>query len=155
MSHSQVLKAFLPGLGGFIAILLCGSLSGLTNFSLVMAPFGATCVLIFALPDSPLAQPRNVIGGHVLSTLVGLLMLTLFGAHTWSIALAVGLAIGVMQWTRTVHPPAGANPLVVMLSAAKWSFLFTPVLLGAFLIVMIGYLYHKTARTSAYPKQWW
>ncbi|MCR8634544.1 HPP family protein [Paenibacillus radicis (ex Xue et al. 2023)] len=154
-SYSHPLKALLPSLGGFTAILLCSGLGGFMDFSLIMAPFGATCVLIFALPESPLSQPRNIIGGHLLSTLVGLICLTLFGTHTWSIALAVGLAIGFMQWTRTLHPPAGADPLVVMLSAAAWKFLITPVLMGAVLIVAVAYFYHKIARTSSYPRQWW
>ncbi|WP_216624874.1 HPP family protein [Paenibacillus foliorum] len=153
--YSHQLKALLPSLGGFTAILLCSGFGELMNFSLIMAPFGATCVLIFVLPESPLSQPRNIIGGHLLSTLVGLIILTLFGTHSWSIALAVGLAIGFMQRTRTVHPPAGADPIVVMLSAVTWKFLITPVLFGAVLIVLTAYFYHKIARTSSYPKQWW
>jgi CBS-domain-containing membrane protein len=154
MKGKALLSRLLPGIGGFIAIyagLYVGDLSGLT---LLMAPFGATCVLIFALSDSPLAQPRNVIGGHVLSSFIGLLLLELFGLHFWSIALAVGLAIMLMQWTRTVHPPAGADPIVIMVAGASWSFLWTPVLAGALLIVIVGFFYHKAAHIQ-YPKKWW
>ena len=148
------LNRILPGLGGMIAIYSGLTLGGLSDFTLIMAPFGATCVLIFALPESPLAQPRNVVGGHLLSSIVGLLLYQMFGTHSWSIALAVGLAIALMQWTRTIHPPAGADPIVVMLAGASWSFLLTPVLAGALLMVLVGFLYHKAARKS-YPKQWW
>ncbi|WNR46971.1 HPP family protein [Paenibacillus roseipurpureus] len=119
-----------------------------------MAPFGASYVIAFALPQSPLAQPRSLIGGHVLSTLVGLCALSAFGVHTWSLALAVGAAITLMQLTRTLHPPAGADPLLVMLTGAGWSFLLTPVLLGAALIVLVALGYHRATR-SAYPTTWW
>ncbi|MDD9271688.1 HPP family protein [Paenibacillus sp. GCM10023248] len=119
-----------------------------------MAPFGASCVIAFALPHSPLAQPRSLIGGHVLSTLVGLLALAAFGVHAWSLALAVGAAITLMQLTRTLHPPAGADPLLVMLSGASWGFLLTPVLLGAALLVLVALLYHRATGTR-YPNAWW
>ncbi|MNF93568.1 HPP family protein [compost metagenome] len=120
-----------------------------------MAPFGASCVIAFALPQSPLAQPRSLVGGHVLSTLVGLCALTAFGVHAWSLALAVGAAITLMQLTHTLHPPAGADPLLVMLTGAGWSFLLTPVLLGAAVIVLVACGYHRATRTSHYPTKWW
>ncbi|MBD0383698.1 HPP family protein [Paenibacillus sedimenti] len=148
------LSILLPGAGGFLAILACSLLGDTAGISLLMAPFGATCVIAFALPQSPLAQPRSVIGGHVLSTLVGLCTLTAFGVHAWSLALAVGAAIVLMLATRTLHPPAGADPLLVMLAGAKWSFLFTPVLLGAVLLVLVALGYHRATKVS-YPTKWW
>ena len=81
--------------------------------ALLIAPFGASCVLVFALPQSPLAQPRNVIGGHMISTLVGLCAYHLIGASPLSFGLAVGLAIAAMLLTAPLHPPAGADPIVV------------------------------------------
>lgn len=151
---SPLFIKLIPGIGGFIAILLCSLLGDFARTSLLMAPFGASCVIAFALPQSPLAQPRSLIGGHVLSTLVGLCALTAVGVHAWSLALAVGAAITLMQLTRTLHPPAGADPLLVMLTGAGWSFLLTPVLLGAALIVLVACGYHRATRTS-YPTAWW
>ncbi|GIZ16513.1 hypothetical protein RCZ15_24140 [Capnocytophaga catalasegens] len=84
-----------------------------------MAPFGATCVLAFGVPNSPLAQPRNIIGGHLISTLIELLCLYLPGNQWYSLALGVGLSIGIMQLTKTTHPPAGADPIVVILGAER------------------------------------
>lgn len=152
---SPLFIKLIPGIGGFIAILLCSLLGDLARTSLLMAPFGASCVIAFALPQSPLAQPRSLIGGHVLSTLVGLCALTAFGVHAWSLALAVGAAITLMQLTRTLHPPAGADPLLVMLTGAGWSFLLTPVLLGAALIVLVACGYHRATRAQHYPTKWW
>lgn len=150
----SVLSILLPGVGGFLAILACGMLGDAAKVSLLMAPFGASCVIAFALPQSPLAQPRSLVGGHMLSTLVGLCALTAFGVHAWSLALAVGAAIALMLMSRTLHPPAGADPLLVMLTGAKWSFLFTPVLLGAVLLVLVALGYHRTTKVI-YPTKWW
>lgn len=149
----HMLRLAIPGFGGFLAIWLALGIGEATRLTLIMAPFGATCVLAFALPDSPLAQPRNIVGGHVLSTLIGLCVQTAAGTHAWSMALAVGLAIWIMQLTKTVHPPAGADPLVVMVSGAGWPFLFSPVLLGSALIVLIAWAYHRLSK-ARYPKQW-
>ncbi|MFC7049652.1 HPP family protein [Emcibacter nanhaiensis] len=142
---------FWSWLGGAVAIGLLGALTGYTNVPLLMAPFGASCVLVFGLPESPLAQPRNVIGGHTLTALTGFIFLYLFGDGWWAIGLAVGTAIALMQLTRTTHPPAGANPILVMLSAPTASFLLFPVLSGALLVVFVGILVNNISTTRSYP----
>ncbi len=119
-----------------------------------MASFGATCVLAFGVPDSPLAQPRNIIGGHFLSTLLGLIFLHLFGSTWWGMALAVATAIGCMQFTKTVHPPAGADPLIVMTTGASWKFLVTPALAGAIILVICAIVFNNLAEDRSYPKYW-
>ncbi|MBY4675326.1 HPP family protein [Marinobacterium sp. CAU 1594] len=119
-----------------------------------MAPFGATMVILFGLPDSPLAQPKNIIAGHILTTLIGLSVLQLFGVQPWSLGLAVGLAVALMLATGTTHPPAGANPLLVMLTGQGWSFLITPVAIGAVLIVLFGLIYHRVICRRRYPTRW-
>ncbi|MBH8580179.1 HPP family protein [Halomonas pacifica] len=119
-----------------------------------MAPFGATMVILFGLPDSPLAQPRNVIVGHLLTTAIGLSVATLMDITPWSMGLAVGLAVGLMLLTNTTHPPAGANPLVVMLAGEHWDFLLMPVAAGAVLIVAFGVIYHRLISGQPYPKRW-
>ena len=120
-----------------------------------MAPFGASCVLAFGMPDSPLAQPRNIIGGHVIATLVGLAVLHTLGDSWWSAALAVGLALAAMQQTRTLHAPAGANPLVVIASHAPLSFVVTPVLAGSLVIVAVAWCLNNARQANSYPKYWY
>lgn len=120
-----------------------------------MAPFGASCVLAFGMPDSLLAQPRNIIGGHVIATLVGLAMLHTLGDSWWSAALAVGLALATMQQTRTLHAPAGANPLVVIASHAPLSFVITPVLAGSLVIVAVAWCLNNARQANSYPKYWY
>jgi CBS-domain-containing membrane protein len=107
-----------------------------------MAPFGATCVLLFSVPNSPLSQPANVMGGHILSTAVGLAAYTVLPVDWWSLALAVGIAISVMAALRVTHPPAGADPLVVMLSGPGWEYLLFPVAVGSLSLVIIANLFH-------------
>ncbi|WP_246238988.1 HPP family protein [Paenibacillus anseongensis] len=148
-------NALIGSMGGFIAIALLAFLTDLTANAWIMAPFGATCVLAFGLWDAPLSQPRNIIGGHLISTLVGLIFFHLFGRGFWVMAIAVGLAIGLMMLTKTTHPPAGADPLVVILSGSSWSFLFTPVLIGSVLIVFIALIVNNLDKKRRYPTFWY
>ena len=144
----------LAWLGGFIAIAAVAILSDQLAIALVLGSFGASCVLVFGFPDVPFAQPRNVILGHFLSSLIGLVFLTAFGPHWWSVAPAVGTAIAVMMLTRTVHPPAGSNPVIVFLMQPGWSFLLFPTLAGALIVVAVALLYNNVTRDAAYPKYW-
>ena len=141
-------------LGGSLAIGAVAYVATLSHATLMLGSFGATCVLVFGFPESPFSQPRNVIAGHFLSSLVGLTFLTLMGAHGWSVALAVGTAIALMQLTRTVHPPAGSNPVIVMLTAPAWDFLLTPTLLGALILVLVAVFFNNFPKDRAYPKYW-
>ncbi len=144
----------LAWLGGFIAIAAVGSITAATHNTLVLGSFGATCVLLFGFPESPFSQPRNVIGGHFLSSLTGLIFFYFLGPQWWSMALALATAIALMQLTRTVHPPAGSNPLIVFISAAPWNFLVTPTLLGASILVLIAVAYNNLAPERRYPQYW-
>lgn len=141
-------------MGGFLAMSVVAYIATASHFPLILGSFGATCVLAFGFPDSPFSQPRNIIAGHFLSSLVGLCFLTLFGHEWWSIALAVGTAIALMQITRTVHPPAGSNPVIVMLLLPGWEFLLTPTLIGAFLLTLVAIIFNNIPKDRSYPKYW-
>lgn len=152
--------ALTAGLGAMLTISVLAALEEggvqlLTQDQIwLIAPFGATMVLLFGLPDSPLAQPKNIVVGHIMTTAIGLAVMGLFGVHAWSLGLAVGLAITFMLATGTTHPPAGANPLLVMLTGQSVGFLVSPVAIGAVIIVLLGCLYHKVLCQREYPKQW-
>jgi len=141
-------------LGGCLAIAVIAYLTQLSHAHLMLGSFGASCVLLFGYPDSPFSQPRNVIAGHFITSLVGLVFLTQFGAQWWSVALAVGTAIALMQLTNTVHPPAGSNPVIVMLTMPSWDFLLTPTLYGALLLVLVAVVFNKMQKGRTYPKYW-
>ncbi|AFY41652.1 HPP family protein [Nostoc sp. PCC 7107] len=144
----------LAWLGGFLAISAVAILSNTFSVALVLGSFGASCVLVFGFPDAAFSQPRNILGGHFLSSLIGLICLTLFGATWWSVAIAVGTAIAVMMMTRTTHPPAGSNPVIIYLTKPAWSFLLFPTVFGAVVLIVVALLYNNFTREGRYPKYW-
>lgn len=147
----QILLAWA---GGFLAIISIAASGDLLASTLLLGSFGASCVLVFGYPDLPFSQPRNLVVGHVLSTLVGLLCLHLLGPSHWSLALALGSAIALMMATRSVHPPAGSNPVIVFLAQPGWDFLLFPTLSGALLMLLVALIYNNATRSARYPKYW-
>tara|TARA_Y100000816_G_C25958877_1_gene500316 strand:- start:144 stop:605 length:462 start_codon:yes stop_codon:yes gene_type:complete len=135
---------FLSGFGAFlcIAALAFLNISDESNIWLI-PPFGASMVLVMAVYDSPLAHPKNVFFGHVISAISGVLIYAIFGISFWSIGLGVGLAIFFMMATNTIHPPAGANPIVAILGAKGIGFIIMPVAVGAFFIVLYSVIYNN------------
>lgn len=109
--------------------------------------------MVFAFPDIHFAQPRSVVGGHVICTAVGLAALTLFGPAWWSLAAAAAVATALMMVTRTLHPPAGSNPIIVFLAAPKLGFLLFPTLFGAVVMVAVAVAYHRACQRQ-YPVYW-
>ena len=145
-SRASLSSIMIAWCGGVIAIAALSVLTDITQYPLLLGSFGATCVLIFGFPESPFSQPRNVILGHFLSSLTGLIFIVAFGVTWWSTALALATAIAVMQLTRTVHPPAGSNPVIIMLTHATWPFLVMPTLVGAVILCVVAVIFHALTR---------
>ena len=142
------------GVGGGIVTAILASASLGLEVALILGSFGASCVLVFGYPNVPFSQPRNVVLGHFFSSLVGLICFVNFGATWWSVAIAISLAIMIMMATRTVHPPAGSNPIIIFLSGASWEFLFFPTLIGSVILVGIALIYNNLRRGKYYPEYW-
>ncbi|WP_437125706.1 HPP family protein [Aeromonas diversa] len=136
-------EAGVAGIGAALAIGVLGGLDLGLRQAILMAPFGASCVLLFSLPQSPLAQQRNLVGGHLLTACVGLVVQALPLPPEVQMALAVGLGIGLMQGLGLIHPPAGANPLLVLMTGQSWPFLWQTVLPGALLLWLLSRSYHR------------
>jgi len=147
-SYPAIIKA---GIGGVITIAIVSLMSNLTDSILLMASFGASCVLLFSVPQSPLSQPINVIAGHVVSSLFGLGLHQFLSPEWWVLGLAVGLAIAIMALLRITHPPAGADPLVIFFTDPGWWYIIFPVLLGSIALVIIAWLFHKLPVKTVYP----
>lgn len=150
----QLSKGLIGGTVGILCLSLLGQYSGVPW---LMAPFGATCVILFAAPASPLAQPRNVICGHLIAATVGLAALYGLGDSYIVMSVAVGVSIMTMQFFRAVHPPAGANPIVIILagkSVVGLSFLLTPVFVGSILLVAIASLVNNYGVKDGWPIYW-
>lgn len=140
----KILTAILGGMAATLGIaLLSLGQSMNSGWQLLMAPFGATAVLLFAAPLSPFSKPINVIGGHVLTATIGLLFAEYIDFGAWTVAVATGLAITMMVVTNTLHPPAGANPILIIQSQQGWEFLMEPVLLGAIGLVVSAKAFEK------------
>jgi len=141
-------------LGAFLAACVIGYLAYVTNLPIIMGSFGASIFVLFVLPDSPFAQPRNVIIGHFITTLIGLIFYNLVSSDWWSMALALAFAIAAMQLLRVPHPPAGSNPFIVFLLGANWDYLWMPTVIGAILIVVVALIYNNISKDRSYPKYW-
>ena len=140
--------------GALLAAGVVGFLAFYSDYPLILGSFGATIFVLFILQDTPFAQPRNVIGGHFISSLVGLAFYYFVGPEWWSMALSLAVALSLMQLLRVPHPPAGSNPFIVFLSAPAWDFLWMPTLLGAVLLVVVALFYNNISNDRSYPKYW-
>lgn len=127
------------------------------DFVFLIGSFGASCVLVYGVIQSPLAQPRNLIGGHVISAIVGVTMAKIFPDTIWlASALAVAGAIVLMQITKTLHPPGGATALIAVtgspaiLKLGYW-YVLTPVLSGAMILLLVALIFNNITSNRQYP----
>ncbi|MCK5682443.1 HPP family protein [bacterium] len=127
---------------------------------MIIGSFGASAVLIYGAIKSPLAQPRNLIGGHIISAIIGVFCYQAFPELTWlAAALAVSTAIAVMLLTSTLHPPGGATALIAVIGSDKihaLGYLYTliPVGLGAFIMLIVALLINNLSKNRRYPEFW-
>jgi len=148
-----------PGVG-FQRGVTNGVFSAKAGFPLGAMPFAASVVIVLGSPKAELAQPRALIGGHLVSTFIGLLIVKLLGPGPWTAAFAVGLAMVAMHLTGTFHPPAGIDPPVVVVKDRSWGFLVAPIGIGAVLLALFAYAWHKLVarganRSDTWPARWW
>lgn len=145
---------FWSWLGAFCGIFAVAWLTLRAGAPMMIGSFGASAVLIYAAIEGPLSQPRNLIGGHVLSAFLAVCVYKVFGGDAFSIALAVSLAIVAMLATRTLHPPGGATALIAVSSQADWTFILYPVLGGALVLLFVALAVNNLAPDRHYPKNW-
>ena len=125
------------------------------NSPLLLASLGGTTLFLFALSTAPAAQPRAVFGAHLISSLVGILAYQLFGDAFWVYVFAVVVTIGILLITRCVHPPAGANPLIMIQAHAGFIHLGVTVLVGVSIIFIVAYLWSRLCfGVRKYPISW-
>jgi CBS-domain-containing membrane protein len=152
--HPSLAQAAAGGLGVAVAIGAMEWSSLAVEYPLAFIPFATSIVLVIGSPDAVPAQPRALIGGHVVATLVGFAVLRLAGPQAWAAAAAVGLSVLAMYATGTFHPPAGINPLLVVSGGLHWTFLFAPVLAGALSLTAFAYLWHRWVLRKPWPSRW-
>ena len=150
-SLKYALWGFLSGTASILAILAVTKMAG---SPLLIGAFGASAVLLFGAAESSLAQPRNLIGGHMVSAAVAVAVVSTGVTGVYATALAVGIAIFLMCLTRTVHPPGGATALIGVQCHAGPLFLVLPVLAGALLLLAIALFTNNIVYHRQYPKHW-
>jgi CBS-domain-containing membrane protein len=161
VSLSEIVWSWIGGFSGIalVAYLHFNVLSK-TDLSLIVGSFGASAVLIYGAIKSPLAQPRNFIGGHLFSAIIGVASYKIFGGNMWiASAAAVATAIAVMHATKTLHPPGGATALIAVIGGEKvhsLGFLYAiiPVGVGALIMLAIALLINNIPRSRKYPEFW-
>ena len=141
---NKLINPLIASIGGFSCILLLSYLNNFENNYIWLIPsFGASMVLVMSVHKSDLAQPKNIFFGHVISGLSGFFVLSFIGSNIFCIGLGVGLAIFLMMITKTVHPPAGGNPIIVILGEQSLSFIYITLALGSLIIIIFAIIYNK------------
>ncbi|MFC1822740.1 HPP family protein [Thermodesulfobacteriota bacterium] len=131
-----------------------------TDLTMIIGSFGASAVLIYGAIKSPLAQPRNLIGGHMISAIIGVTAYKIFGPHMWLAAsVAVATAIAIMHATKTLHPPGGATALIAVIGSQKihtlgYLYVIIPAGLGAVIMLAVALLINNIPKKRRYPEYW-
>ena len=124
-----------------------------TEFGLfLLASFGSSMVLLYGYPESPFAQPKNVFFGHLLTAVVGLFFLYFIPLPIYmTIPLAVGFGVGLMIFFNVTHPPAGGNPIIVIIGSVSFDYLFSPVMTGSIIIIAFAIIINRFILKKSYP----
>lgn len=158
---SQMLRSLLGAFFGIAAIAVVFQFFlNDADLTFVIGAFGATAVLVYGAPASPLAQPYNVLIGHVVSAVIGVSVYKIIGEANWlSAALAVSLAIVAMQASRSVHPPGGASALIAVVASPEihalgYYYVVYPVALGAVILVAVALISNNVLNKNRWPIFW-
>ena len=156
MEKDKLIKSALAGLFSAITIGALTYLTYKTTFGLfLIASFGSTMVLLYGYPESPFAQPKNIFFGHLVTAVVGIAVLNFIPLPIYiTIPLAVGLGVGLMIFLDVTHPPAGGNPIIVIIGSVSYDYLLSPIILGSIIVLVFGVLVNKFVLKKKYPQKW-
>ncbi len=161
VSISEIVWSWIGAFFGIAAVAYANYniLEG-TDLVMVIGSFGASAVLIYGAIKSPMAQPRNLIGGHIFSAIIGVASYQLLNSHMWVAgAVAVATAIAFMHATKTLHPPGGATSLIAVIGSEKihnleYLYAIIPAGLGALIMLAVALLVNNIPKTRRYPEFW-
>ena len=154
MNKSKIYQSILASISTIITIGILTLLTYKTSYGVfLIASFGSTMVLLYGYPESPFAQPKNIFFGHLLTSLVGIICLNFIAMPIFVIIpIAVGLGVGLMILLNVTHPPAGGNPIIVIIGSVSYDYLITPVILGSIIVIVFGVLINRLILKKQYPK---
>lgn len=147
-------QSFIAGLFSIITIGILTLLTYKTEFGIfLIASFGSSMVLLYGYPESPFAQPKNVFFGHLVTATVGKFFLYLIPLPLFIIIpLAVGFGVGLMILLNVTHPPAGGNPIIVIMGSVSLDYLLSPIISGSIIILVFAIIINKFILKKSYPK---
>ena len=153
MKNSEIKKAILAGIYSIVTILMLTILTHKTEYGVfLIASFGSTMVLLYGYPESPFAQPKNIFFGHILTSTVGMFFLYLVPLPIYLVLpLAVGVGVGLMILLNVTHPPAGGNPIIVIMGSVSLDYLINPIILGSIIILVFGIIINRFVLNKIYP----
>ena len=153
MNKDKIIRSLLALIFTTITIGILTLLTYKTNFGLfLIASFGSSMVLLYGYPESPFAKPKNILFGHLVTSAIGILFYNFIPLPIYiSIPLAVGLGVGLMILLDVTHPPAGGNPIIVILGSVSFDYLFSPILTGCLIIIVFGIILNKFIAKKKYP----
>ena len=151
---SNFKQSFIAGLFSIITISILTVLTYKTEFGIfLVASFGSSMVLLYGYPESPFAQPKNVFFGHLVTAIVGMLFLYLIPLPLFIIIpLAVGFGVGLMILLNVTHPPAGGNPIIVIMGSVSVDYLLSPIISGSIIILIFAIIINRFILKKSYPK---
>ena len=152
---ANIKQSVLAGIFSIITIGILTFLTYKTEFGIfLLASFGSSMVLLYGYPESPFAQPKNVFFGHLVTAVVGLVVLHFIPLPLFiTIPLAVGLGVGLMILFNVTHPPAGGNPIIVIIGSVSFDYLFSPVITGTIIIIIFAIIINRFILKKSYPSQ--
>ena len=151
---NNIKQSFLAGFFSIITIGVLTVLTYKTEFGIfLIASFGSSMVLLYGYPESPFAQPKNIFFGHLLTTIVGLIFLYFVPLPLFLIIpLAVGFGVSLMILLNVTHPPAGGNPIIVIMGSVSIDYLLNPIIIGTIIILLFGIIINRLVLKKNYPK---
>ncbi len=151
---NNIKQSFLAGFFSIITIGVLTILTYKTEFGIfLIASFGSSMVLLYGYPESPFAQPKNIFFGHLLTAIVGLIFLYFVPLPLYLIIpLAVGFGVSLMILLNVTHPPAGGNPIIVIMGSVSIDYLINPVITGTIIILLFGIIINRLILKKNYPK---
>ena len=154
MQKFELKKAIIAGIFSIITIGFLTALTYKTEFGLfLVASFGSTMVLLFGYPESPFAQPKNIFFGHLLTSVVGVIFVNLIPLPIFiMIPLAVGFGVFFMILAGVTHPPAGGNPIIVIIGSASFSYIISPIIIGSAIVLVFGVVLNRFILKKEYPR---
>jgi len=153
MENLKIKKSLLAGIFSIITIGILTFLTYKTEFGIfLLASFGSSMVLLYGYPESPFAQPKNVFFGHLVTSVVGLFFLNFIPLPIYiTIPLAVGFGVGLMIFFNITHPPAGGNPIIVIIGSVSIDYLLNPVISGSIIIIIFAIVLNRLILKKKYP----